>query len=147
MIGLAPVPNAQVLPLLTALGGSARDYPDAQVRHWVSDFSRVLISHELKRADIGSDQAERFMERLVRLAPKIDCSLATPTAISLIAEMPSGLAGRSRHRLPGKETCHRAPLRITAPNRVGATSLRMALVLRARIYAQTPDRPSRRMGR
>jgi tetratricopeptide (TPR) repeat protein len=70
MIGLAPVPNAQVLPLLTALGGPARDYPDAQVRHCASDFSRVLISHQLKRPDLGSDNADRLMERLVRLAPE-----------------------------------------------------------------------------
>jgi tetratricopeptide (TPR) repeat protein len=70
MIGLAPVPNAQVLPLLTALGGPARDYPDAQVRHCASDFSRVLISQQLKRPDLGSDHADRLMERLVRLAPE-----------------------------------------------------------------------------
>jgi tetratricopeptide (TPR) repeat protein len=70
MIALAPVPNAQVLPLLTALGGPARDYPDAQVRHCTSDFSRVLISHQLKRPDLGSDHADRLMERLVRLAPE-----------------------------------------------------------------------------
>jgi tetratricopeptide (TPR) repeat protein len=70
MIGLAPVPSAQTLPLLTALGGPARDYPDAQVRHCASDFSRVLISHQLKRSDLGTDQADRLMERLVRLAPE-----------------------------------------------------------------------------
>jgi MoxR-vWA-beta-propeller ternary system domain bpX3 len=70
MIGLAPVPNAQTLPLLTALGGPARDYPDAQVRHCASDFSRVLISHQLKRADLANDQADRLMERLMRLAPE-----------------------------------------------------------------------------
>jgi hypothetical protein len=70
MIGLAPVPNAQTLPLLTALGGPARDYPDAQVRHCASDFSRVLISHQLKRADLADGQADRLMERLVRLAPE-----------------------------------------------------------------------------
>jgi hypothetical protein len=70
MIGLAPVPNAQVLPLLTALGGPARDYPDAQVRHCASDFSRVLISQQLKRPELGIDHADRLMERLVRLAPE-----------------------------------------------------------------------------
>ena len=70
MIGLAPIPNAQVLPLLTALGGPARDYPDDQVRHSASDFSRVLISRQLKRPDVGSDHADRLMERLVRLAPE-----------------------------------------------------------------------------
>jgi tetratricopeptide (TPR) repeat protein len=70
MIGLAPIPNAQVLPLLTALGGPARDYPDAQVRHCASDFSRVLISHQLKLPDIGSDHVDRLMDRLVRLAPE-----------------------------------------------------------------------------
>lgn len=70
MIGLAPVPNAQALPLLTAIGGSARDYPDAHVRHCASDFSRLLISRQLKRPDLPSDQADRLMERLVRLAPE-----------------------------------------------------------------------------
>jgi tetratricopeptide (TPR) repeat protein len=70
MIGMAPVPNAQALPLLTALGSPARDYPDEQVRHCASDFSRVLISRQLKRSDLASDQADRLMERLVRLAPE-----------------------------------------------------------------------------
>lgn len=70
MIGLAPVPNVQALPLLTALGGPARDYPDATVRHCASDFSRVLISRQLRRPDLPSDQADRLMERLVRLAPE-----------------------------------------------------------------------------
>jgi MoxR-vWA-beta-propeller ternary system domain bpX3 len=70
MIGLAPVPNAQALPLLTALAGPARDYPDAQVRHCLSDFSRVQISRQLKRADLAGDHADRLMERLVRLAPE-----------------------------------------------------------------------------
>lgn len=70
MIGMAPVPNAQVLPLLTALGGPTRDYPDQQVRHCASDFSRVLISRQLKRSDLATDQAHRLMERLVRLAPE-----------------------------------------------------------------------------
>lgn len=70
MIGLAPVPNVQALPLLTALGGPARDYPDATVRHCASDFSRVLISRQLKRPDLPSDQGDRLMERLVRLAPE-----------------------------------------------------------------------------
>jgi hypothetical protein len=70
MIGLAPVPNAQALPLLMALGGPARDYPDAQVRQCASDFSRVLISRQLKRDDLATEQADRLMERLVRLAPE-----------------------------------------------------------------------------
>jgi hypothetical protein len=70
MIGLAPVPNVQALPLLTALGGPARDYPDARVRHCASDFSRVLISHQLKRSDLATDQADRLTERLIRLAPE-----------------------------------------------------------------------------
>lgn len=70
MIGMAPIPNAQALPLLTALGGPAREYPDQHVRHCASDFSRVLISRQLKRTDLPSDQADRLMERLVRLAPE-----------------------------------------------------------------------------
>jgi hypothetical protein len=70
MIGLAPIPNAHALPLLNALGGPARDYPDAYVRHCASDFSRVLISRQLKRSDLAGDQADRLMERLVRLAPE-----------------------------------------------------------------------------
>ncbi len=70
MIGMAPIPNAQAIPLLTALGGPVRDYPDQQVRHCTSDFSRVLISRQLKRPDLASDQADRLMERLVRLAPE-----------------------------------------------------------------------------
>lgn len=58
------------LPLLTALGGPARDYPHELVRHRAADFSRVLIARQLSKRLLPADEAGRLMECLVRLAPQ-----------------------------------------------------------------------------
>lgn len=63
-------PRPLVLPLLTALGGPARDYPHEPVRHRAADFSRVLIARHLGPPALPTDEASRLMECLVRLAPQ-----------------------------------------------------------------------------
>jgi tetratricopeptide (TPR) repeat protein len=63
-------PPSQVLPLLQALSGPARDYPDARVRHRATDFSRVLIARQLEEETLSSDETARLLECLVRLAPE-----------------------------------------------------------------------------
>lgn len=59
-----------VLPLLQALSGPARDYPDERVRHRATDFSRVLIGRQLSERKMAPDEASRLLEYLVRLAPE-----------------------------------------------------------------------------
>ena len=66
----APVPRSQVVPLLTALGKPAQDYPHATVRHRAADFSRVLIARQLNQPPISPEERSRLMECLVRLAPQ-----------------------------------------------------------------------------
>jgi tetratricopeptide (TPR) repeat protein len=63
------VSHALLLPLLHALGSTARDYPHERVRHSAADFSRVLIARQLQRPGFSSDEAARLLEHLVRLAP------------------------------------------------------------------------------
>ncbi len=63
-------PRPQVLPLLMALGGPARDYPHELVRHRAADFSRVLIARQLAQPALPLDEAGRLVECLVRLAPQ-----------------------------------------------------------------------------
>jgi tetratricopeptide (TPR) repeat protein len=65
-----PVPRPFVLPLLTALGGLAREYPHEPVRHRAEDFSRVLIARQLSQSSLSPDESGRLMECLVRLAPQ-----------------------------------------------------------------------------
>lgn len=65
-----PVPDWLTAPLLSTLGNTARDYPHDGVRHTAADFSRVLISQQLQRPNIPSEQTGRFLEHLVRLAPQ-----------------------------------------------------------------------------
>jgi tetratricopeptide (TPR) repeat protein len=65
-----PVPRSLVLPLLNALGGPVRDYPDEPVRHRAADFSRVLIARQLGQPALPKDESSRLMECLVRLAPQ-----------------------------------------------------------------------------
>src|SRR5206468_8082020 len=68
--GREPVPDTLVLPLVTTLGGTAREYPHERVRHRAADFSRVLIARQLQRPASASDDAGRLLEHLVRLAPQ-----------------------------------------------------------------------------
>jgi tetratricopeptide (TPR) repeat protein len=65
-----PVPDSIVLPLVSTLGVTARDYPHEGVRHDAADFSRVLIARQLQRTGIASGEAGRLIEHLVRLAPQ-----------------------------------------------------------------------------
>lgn len=58
------------LPLLAALIGPARDYPDELVRHRLADFSRVLIARQLSMPSLKADQRNRFTEYLIQLAPQ-----------------------------------------------------------------------------
>jgi hypothetical protein len=64
------VPDSQVLPLVTALGGPAYDYPHERVRHRAGDLSRVLIAGQLRRPSLSNDHAATLLQHLVRLAPK-----------------------------------------------------------------------------
>jgi tetratricopeptide (TPR) repeat protein len=65
-----PVARLQVVPLLTALGKPAQDYPHELVRQRAADFSRVLIAWQLNHPPISSEERSRLMECLVRLAPQ-----------------------------------------------------------------------------
>ncbi|MFO1513667.1 MAG: hypothetical protein U1F83_12240 [Verrucomicrobiota bacterium] len=58
------------LPLLTALGGTARDYPHERVRHRAADFSRVLIARQLSQRALPTDEAGGLLQCLARLAPQ-----------------------------------------------------------------------------
>ena len=63
-------PRPLILPLLTALGDSVRDYPQEQVRHRAADFSRVLVARQLDQVTLSPEETGRLMECLVRLAPE-----------------------------------------------------------------------------
>ena len=64
------VPDALVLPLVSTLSVTARDYPHEGVRHSAADFSRVLIARQLQQPGLASGEAGRLLEHLVRLAPQ-----------------------------------------------------------------------------
>jgi tetratricopeptide (TPR) repeat protein len=64
------VPDSLVFPLVSTLGNAAREYPHELLRHRAADFSRVLISRQLRRPGFSSDEAQRLLECLVRLAPQ-----------------------------------------------------------------------------
>lgn len=64
-----PVPEHLALPLVAALGGVARGFPNEPVRHQATDFSRILIARELHRPGLPNDTAGRLLEQLVWLAP------------------------------------------------------------------------------
>ena len=65
-----PVPQGLVLPLLMALGGPARDYPDTRVRHHATDVSRVLIARRLQAPGLPTDEASHLVACLTHLAPE-----------------------------------------------------------------------------
>lgn len=65
-----PLTDSLAMPLLSALGNVARDYPHELVRHHAADFSRVLIARQLQRPGLGNDETGRLLEHLVRLAPQ-----------------------------------------------------------------------------
>ena len=63
-----PIPPALSASLLNALSIPARTYPDKQVQQQLADFSRVLISRELKRPGISLEDATRMTDHLIHLA-------------------------------------------------------------------------------
>src|SRR5262249_40830286 len=65
-----PIAPPLTLPLLSALAGPLREYPDGRVRHDAADFSRVLIARQLERPGLPLSDAERLMEYLLRSAPE-----------------------------------------------------------------------------
>lgn len=64
------VPGSLTLPLLAALGATARDYPHERVRHTAADISRVLISRRLQWPGFPIEDAGHLLQHLVRLAPQ-----------------------------------------------------------------------------
>ena len=68
--GCEPVSPRMVLPLLTALGGTALDYPHATVRHRAADFSRILIARELSLPSLPTEEASGLLQRLAQLSPQ-----------------------------------------------------------------------------
>lgn len=118
-----PVPDTLALPLLSALGGVARDYPHELVRHRAADFSRVLIARQLQRPGLGNDEAGRLLEHLVRLAPQ-DRLLSRDSNRYLAGRRSAELRARRVEPLhvPGKKpVVHR---RIELPRQIGWLQLR-----------------------